>query len=61
MIGIVDGLGDKHERLVLFVVVVVKVPELLLSLPPPDDTTKAGKLQEALEHNGSFRASRDAH
>ena len=42
-------LCDKHERLFLFVLIIVEIPELLLGLPPFDDSAKTGDGEKDLD------------
>ena len=46
---LLGGLHDKRERFLLLVVVVVEVPELLLSFPPFDNSRETGNSKKHLD------------
>ena len=46
---LVSGFSNKGQRLVLFIVIVVEIPELLFGFPPLHHTTETGDCQEDLD------------
>ena len=49
IVVLVGGFENKQKRLFLLIVVVVEIPELLLSFPPFDDSRETGNSKKHLD------------